>query len=170
MSRRARPEPIPRQQGHALLVQQALGERLGAEPAAANIKHHEHAADRPMDMNARAAPQRRADPVTPLSVDLTHPPYVYPRLVQCHASRMHDELRQAEQHAHHQCAEVLREQRRADHPADPPATHRMGLGQAADRHAALGHAWQAQRTGRLTFVQQRLVDIVADQPQIMLPT
>ena len=64
----------------------------------------------------------------------------------------------------------LDEVRRADHPADPPAGHRVGLGDAVDDHAVVGElgAQHRHRAGLDAVVDQVLVDLVGEHPQAVL--
>ncbi len=59
---------------------------------------------------------------------------------------------------------------RADHPADPPAGHRVGLGDAVDDHAVVGEvrAEHGQRAGLHAVVHEVLVDLVGERPQVVV--
>ncbi len=58
----------------------------------------------------------------------------------------------------------------ADHPADPPAGHRVGLGDAVDHDAAVGEVGHEDRHGGelRVAVDQMLVDLVRDDPEAVL--
>ena len=59
---------------------------------------------------------------------------------------------------------------RADHPADPPAGHRVGLRHAVEHHATVGDVGRHHRNGREDglAVHEMLVDLVGDHPQAAL--
>ena len=59
---------------------------------------------------------------------------------------------------------------RADHPADPPAGHRVGLGDPVDHHAVVGEvrAEHGQRAGLHAVVHEVLVDLVGERPQVVV--
>ncbi|MNH09413.1 hypothetical protein D3C79_688670 [compost metagenome] len=150
-----------------MFLQQALGKSLGTEAGLADIDHHEHAAIGLVHADARAAFKAGTDPVTPLTVGVAHLPHLGQVLLKGHLGGVLDKVRQAIEHAQGQVAQVLGQQLRADHPTDPPTGHGMGLGQAVDGRAALGHARQAGRAEMLALKQQLAVDLIGDQPQVM---
>ena len=59
---------------------------------------------------------------------------------------------------------------RADHPPDPPAGHRIGLGDPVDDHAVVGQerAQHRKRPGVHTVVHEVLVDLVGEHPQVVV--
>ena len=59
---------------------------------------------------------------------------------------------------------------RADHPADPPAGHRVGLGDAVDDDAVVGEerAEHRHRAGVDAVVDEVLVDLVGQHPQLVV--
>jgi len=59
---------------------------------------------------------------------------------------------------------------RADHPPDPPARHRVGLGDAVDHDRVVGElgAQHRQRPGLDAVVHEVLVDLVGEHPQAVL--
>ncbi|MNU73739.1 hypothetical protein D3C71_632260 [compost metagenome] len=60
------------------------------------------------------------------------------------------------------------DQRRVgDDPANPPTGHGMGFRQAADHHAALGHARQRRQAHVVTLERQAFIDLVHHHPQVM---
>ena len=86
-----------------------------------------------------------------------------------HRSRILDEGRRAVEHAQREVAGMPGKLRRPDQPADPPAGHGMRLGQAGDRDRALLHAGQAGRRDMLAVEDQRGIDLVGDQPEVVAP-
>ena len=59
---------------------------------------------------------------------------------------------------------------RADHPADPPAGHRVGLGHAVDARRTVGQLGHERRHRRelVLAVGEVLVDLVGDDPDAVL--
>ena len=83
--------------------------------------------------------------------------------------RVRDERRRAEQHAVEQQHEALDEGVGHDRPARAPAGHRVRLGEARDAgHALLGAVHREHARMRATAEQQRAVDLVGDQPEVVL--
>ncbi|MNI58915.1 hypothetical protein D3C73_1140500 [compost metagenome] len=80
---------------------------------------------------------------------------------------LHDKPRQAIQHAQHQGFSVGHQCLIGDDPTGAPTCHRMGFGQAADHHAALGHAWQRRQAHVFTLEGQAFVDLVHHHPKVM---
>ena len=58
----------------------------------------------------------------------------------------------------------------ADHPADPPAGHGVGLGDAVDDHAVVEEvgAQHRQRAGLDAVVDEVLVDLVGQRPEVVV--
>ena len=58
----------------------------------------------------------------------------------------------------------------ADHPAHPPAGHRVGLGDPVDDHAVVGElgAEHRHRAGLHAVVGEVLVDLVGEHPEVVL--
>ncbi|MNQ93528.1 hypothetical protein D3C85_1090000 [compost metagenome] len=81
--------------------------------------------------------------------------------------RFHDKPGQAVQHAQHQGFDMIDQGFIGHDPADAPTGHGMGFGQAADHHAALGHARQRRQAQVFTLVGEALVDLVHHHPQVM---
>ena len=110
-----------------------------------------------------------ADRVAAAAEPLAHAGHLGELAGQRHGGRVLDERRQAVEHAQRQVGHVARELGRADQPADAPAGHGVRLGQAGDGDGALGHAGQGGRGHVLALVEQRGVDLVGDQPEVVAP-
>ena len=83
---------------------------------------------------------------------LADAPLGFHGVLQCRECGLLHEPRQAVEHAQGEVFQVFGELARGHHPAQAPAAHGMGLGQAVERRGALGHARQARRADVLAFI------------------
>src|SRR5437879_6105371 len=147
-----------RQRGDAGLVEQALGDFGGRAPGAGDVREH-------VERAARAQALHAGQLVEPVHEDVAPPLELGDHaagllaLERGDAGELH-ERRRARGRVHHQPRDVLDERRREDAVAEPPAGHRVGLGEAVEDDRALGHARAVVDRDELAVVEELPVDLV----------
>ena len=167
MAGATRAERLDGEDGDALALEQALRELRRGDAAGAHVEHDEHPALRHVAAQARLSVDARHDGRAAL-VGGAHLGRRRIGLAQRGRGRVRDEGRRAEEHAVEQEHEARDERLGHDGPARAPARHGVRLREARDaRHALLGALDREHARVRAASEEERAVDLVGDEPEIV---
>ena len=160
---------IARQNGHRLLSQQTIGEGEGGKPRLAYIQQHEHRAFRAVQGKARHLIQPGKDQIAPGPDGVVQARHLGngDGVGEGGKRRVLHKGRRTIEHAQRQLCHMTGQFHRPHHPADPPAGHGMGLGQAGNRGRALGHARQAGNGDPVVGEDEGRIDLIREHPEVV---
>ena len=162
-----RPEDVARNHGDSLLVKQPLGEGLRVQTGAAD---RGEGVERPRwfrALQAELAQPLDEDPAAPVVVGDHRGDVALGVLERLDRGDLRDVRGTQHRVLVHPHAQLGDPGGRAD-PADPPARHRVRLGEATEHDGALPRAGQRAEAGVRAGVGEPVVDLVGDEVEVVL--